>query len=129
VLISAQDSHAILNLKVPHGKSHCLIRYEGGVLITAGGAAPLVGEPSKQIKITSVAYKPASLVVDADVSRDAPNSTIELRTGQKVLKVRGAKPTLVSSGLYDLVVDPAGNTGPSASQYRHTEIVVDFVAR
>jgi glycogen debranching enzyme len=125
----AQDSHAILNFKVPHGKSHCLIRYEGGVLITAGGAAPLVGEPSKQIKITSVAYKPASLVVDADVSRDAPNSTIELRTGQKVLKVRGAKPTLVSSGLYDLVVDPAGNTGPSASQYRHTEIVVDFVAR
>ena len=91
-----------LNFKVPHGKSHCLIRYEGGVLLSVSGAAPLVGEPSKQIKITSVAYKPASLVVDADVSRDAPNSTIELRTDQKVLKVSGAKLTPVSAGLYDL---------------------------
>ena len=80
----AQDTHATLNFTVPHGKSHCLIRYEGGVLLSVSDAAPLLGEPSKQIKITSVAYKPASLVMDADVSRDAPNSTIELRTDQKV---------------------------------------------
>ncbi len=98
----AQDTHATLNFTVPHGKSHCLIRYEGGVLLSVSDADPLLGEPSKQIKITSVAYKPASLVVDADVSGDAPNSAIELRTDQKVLKVRGAKLTLVSDGVYDL---------------------------
>jgi hypothetical protein len=124
-----QDSHAILNFTVPHGKSHCLIRYEGGVLLSVSGAAPLVGEPSKQIKITSVAYKPASLVVDADVSPDAPNSTIELRTDQKILKVRGANLTPVAGGVYVLVVDLPGNTAPAASQYRHTEIVVDLAAR
>jgi len=125
----AQDTHAILNFKVPNGKSRCLIRYEGGVLLSVSEASPLVGEPSKQIKITSVAYKPASLVVDADVSSDAPNATIELRTDQKVLKVRGAKLTLISGGVYDLVVDPAGNTGPAAGQYGHTKIVVDFVGK
>ncbi len=125
----AQDTHAALNFKVPHGKSHCLIRYEGGVLLSVSGAAPLVGEPSKQIKITSVTYKPASVVVDADVSRDAPNSTIELRTDQKVLKVRGAKLTPVSDGVYELVVEPAGNTGPAPGQYGHTEIVVDFASK
>jgi hypothetical protein len=88
-----------------------------------------VGEPSKQIKITSVAYKPASLVVDADVSRDAPNSTIELRTDQEVLKVRGANLTLVSDGIYDLLVDLPGNSAHTAGEYRHTQIVVDLVAR
>jgi glycogen debranching enzyme len=124
----AQDTHATLTFKVPHGKSHCLIRYEGGVLLSVSDAAPLLGEPSKQIKITSVAYKPASLVVDADVSRDAPNSTVELRTNEKVLNVRGAKLRLVSDGVYELLVDPEGNPGPEAG-YRHTEIVVDFVAR
>jgi glycogen debranching enzyme len=125
----AQDTHATIKFTVPHGKSHCLIRYEGGVLLSVSSAAPLLGEPSKQIKITSVAYKPASLVVDADVSLEAPNSTIELRTDQKVLKVRGAKLMLVSTGVYDLLVDPPGNTNPAAGQYSHTEIVVDFAAR
>jgi glycogen debranching enzyme len=125
----AQDTHATLNFKVPHGKSHCLIRYEGGVLLSVSGAAPLLGEPSKQIKITSVTYKPASLLVEAEVSPDAPNSTIELRTEQKNLKVHGAKLTPVSDGLYDLVVDPAGNPSPAAGKYRPAEIVVDLVAR
>jgi glycogen debranching enzyme len=124
----AQDTHATLTFKVAHGKSHCLIRYEGGVLLSVGGADAVLGEPSKQIKITAVAYKAASLVVEADVSRDALNSTIELRTEQKVLKVRGAKLTLVTGGVYDLVVDPPGNPGPAAGQYGHTQIVVDFGA-
>jgi hypothetical protein len=92
-------------------------------------AAPLLGEPSQRIKITSVAYKPASLVLGADVSRDALNSTIELRTDQKVLKVRGAKIRLISDGVYELLVDPAGNPVPAAGEYRHTEIPVDFAAR
>ncbi len=108
----AQDTHAALTFTVPHGKSHCLIRYEGGVLLSVSDAAPLLGEPSKQIKITSVAYKPASLVIDADVSPDAPHSTIELRTDEKVLKARGAKLKLVSDGVYDLLVDPVSNPVP-----------------
>jgi hypothetical protein len=119
----AQDSHATLNVTVPHGKSHCLIRYEGGILLSVARAAPLVGEASKEIKITSVAYKPASLVVETDVTRDP--STIELRTDEKVLKVQGAKLTPVSAGVYDLAVDPAGDPG----RYTHTQIVVDFAPR
>jgi hypothetical protein len=125
----AQDTHATLSFTVPHGKSHCLIRYEGGVSLSVSGPAPLLGDPSKQIKITSVAYKNASLVLEADVSPDATNSTIELRTEQKPLKVRGAKLRPASNGVYDLLIDVPGNPGAAASQYRHTEIVVDFAAR
>ncbi len=124
-----QDSHATLNVKVPHGNGSCVIRYDGGVLLSVRGTAPMVGESSKQIKITSVSYKPASLVVDADVSREALNSTIELRTDQKVLKVRGAKLTPVSSGVYDLLVDRVGDPSSTSGQYGHTEILVDFVSR
>ncbi len=125
----AQDSHAILNLTVPHGKSHCLIRYESGVLLSVSDAAPLLGEPSKQIKITSVAYKALSLALDADVSRDPLTSTIELRTDQKVLKVRGAKLKPASDGLYDLLVDLPVNADPGASEYQHIKVVVDFAGK
>jgi hypothetical protein len=124
----AQDTHATMKFTVPHGTSHALIQYQGGVLLSLSGAAPLLGEPSQRIKITSVAYKRASVVVDADVSRDAPNSIIELRTGQKVQQVRGAKLSPISDGVYDLLVDPAGNPGP-AGPYRHTQIVVDFAGK
>jgi glycogen debranching enzyme len=124
----AQDTHATMKLTVPHGTSSCLIRYEGGVLLSLRGAAPLLGEPSQGIKITSVVYKPASLLVDADVSRDTPNSIIELRTDQKLLQVRGAKLSPISDGVYDLLVDPASNPGTATGPYRHTQIVVDFAA-
>ncbi len=125
----AQDTHATLSFAVPRGKSHCLIRYAGGVLLSVSDAAPLLGEPSKQIKIISVAYQPASLVLTADVSVDAPSPTIALRTDQKPLKVRGAKLSLVSDGVYDLLIDLPGNLGPAAGEYRHTDVVVDFAAR
>jgi hypothetical protein len=125
----AQDTHATMKLTVPHGTSSCLILYEGGVLLSLSGAAPLLGEPSQGIKITSVVYKPASLVVDADVSSDVPNSIIELRTGQKVQQVRGAKLSPISDGVYDLIVDPASNPGPAPGRYGHTQIVIDFVGK
>ncbi|HET6220366.1 MAG TPA: hypothetical protein VFE27_25275, partial [Acidobacteriaceae bacterium] len=86
----AQDTHATLKLTVPPGRSHCLVRYEGGVSLSAGSPAPLLGEPSTAIKITSVVYKAKNLVVDADVSQAMP-STVELRTGEKPLQASGAK--------------------------------------
>jgi hypothetical protein len=123
---NVQDTHATMKFTVPHGTNSCRIRYEGGVLLNLMGAAPFLGEPSQGIKITSAVYKPASLVVDADVSRNAPNSIIELRTGQKVQQVRGAKVNQISDGVYELLVDPASNPGPSPGRYGHIQIVVDF---
>jgi glycogen debranching enzyme len=121
-----QDTHATMKFTVPHGTTTCLIRYEGGVLLSLSAADPRLGEPSQGIKITSVVYKPASLVVDADVSSDGPNSIIELRTGQKVQQVRGAKLSPISDGVYDLIVDAASNPSPAPGRYGHTQIVVDF---
>jgi glycogen debranching enzyme len=114
----AQDTHATVSFPVPQGKSHCLIRFEGGVSVGVKSPAPLVGEASKTIKITSVVYKSTTLVVGADVAQPG---TIELRTNEKPLRVHGAKLNSVSDGVYDLMIDPPSNAG-----YRHIEVTVDF---
>jgi hypothetical protein len=88
-----------------------------------------LGEPSKGIKIISVAYKPGSLRVSADVSRDASASTIELRTNEEPFQPQGAKLTSVAKSTYDLIVDPETPGGSPATQYRHVQIVVDFAGR
>jgi hypothetical protein len=136
----AQDTHATLRFTVPSGKGHCRIRYEGGVSVSVRGTPPLLGESSRTVKITTVAYRATSLVLDADVSSDAPISTIELRTHEKPLKVHGAKLSLVSDGLYGLAIDAVSNEhdqaanshanpAPAPGEYRHAEIVVDFARR
>jgi hypothetical protein len=130
---NAQDEHANLRFAVSPGKSHCLLRYEGGVSLSVSRPAPLLGEPSKRIKIISAAYKPGSLVVIADVSQDG--SAIELRTKEKPLRVRGAELRAVSDERYELTVEPlaAGahnaNTNSTLGDYRHIEIIVDFASR
>jgi hypothetical protein len=126
---NAQDEHATLRFRVPSGNSRCLLRYEGGVSLALSSAAPLLGEPSKGIKIVSAAYKPGSLVVNADVSQ--AESAIELRTNEKPLRAHGAELKPVSDETYELIVQPlttAGNN-PTSRRYRHIEITVDFAAR
>ena len=130
----AQDTHAALRFTLPTGRSHCLIRYQGGALLGVKGSPPLVGESSKAIKITSVAYKAASLVVEAEVS-DAHSSILELRTSENLLRVHGAELAVVGDGVYDLVIGsamtPGRNSavGPPASGYRSIEISVEFVGK
>jgi glycogen debranching enzyme len=134
---NAQDEHAILKFIVPPGKSDCLVRYEGGVSLNVSSPVPLLGEPSKGIKIISAAYKPGSLVVNADVSQDGPGAPIELRTKEKPLRARGAGLRLVSDDRYKLIVEPltaGANTAnpapnPAPGDYRHIEIIVDFSDR
>ncbi len=85
----------------------------------------------------SVAYKPGSLVVNADVSQNSPAASIELRTMEKPLQARGAELRLVSDDTYELIVEPltaGGNNKNSAAHpapgdYRHIEIIVDFSDR
>jgi hypothetical protein len=125
---NAQDTHATLHLNLPHGKSHCLIRYEGGVMLSVSGPAPLLGEPSKAIKLTSVTRKAATLMIGAEVSRNAPTSTIELRTTEKPLKVQGATLKSLSEDRYELLVDQPSNDGSPNTEYHRVTIVVGFTA-
>jgi glycogen debranching enzyme len=121
-----QDTHAKLSFTLPAGKSHCLVRYRAGVSVSVKAPVPLLGEPSKGIKITSVTYQATSLVLGLDLSRDAPLSAIELRTDEKPQRAHGAKLTLSFPGVYDLLPDPMP---VPAGTYQHIEITVDLARR
>ena len=69
-------------------------------------------------------------MLQADVSRYASLSTIELRTNEKPLQAHGAKLSVVSDREYELFVDPVltldahkvdslANPAPAARGYRH----------
>jgi hypothetical protein len=130
---NAQDEHATLTFTVSPGKSHCLVHFEGGVSLSVHNPSPLLGEPSKGIKIISATYKPGSLVVNADVSQDSPVASIELRTKEKPLRAHGATLSSVSGDTYELIVEPsataANHPNTTPGEYRHTEIAVDFSVR
>ena len=129
-----QDTHATLTFTLPTGRSHCLIRYQGGALLSVKESAPLVGESSKAIKISSIADKAAGLVVEADVL-DGQLSVLELRTSDKPLHVHGAELKMVADGVYDLVIEPALTPAANSAvvapgrEYRSIEISVDFAGR
>jgi glycogen debranching enzyme len=125
---NTQDEHANLRFTVPPGKSRCQVHFEGGVSLSVHSPAPLLGEPSKGIKIISAAYKSGSLVVSADVSEDG--SAMELLTKEKPLRARGAELRPASDGAYELIVEPlttAGNN-PAPHGYRHIQITIHFAA-
>ena len=133
----AQDTHATVTFRLPRGHSRCLIRFEGGVLLSIKADAPLLGDPSKASKITAVhmtspADRGATLVVEADVWRDAQRPAIALRTSDRPLRVQGGELEPVAEGVYNLVVDPASKASAGSasiapsSDYRHIKVSVDF---
>ena len=124
-----QDAHAIVTVTVPNGKSHCVLRYQGGVSVDVRPSSPLVGDASQGIKIVSAVYTAKRLSILADVSPNAAASTIELRTTDKPAEVQGAKLTLVSPPMYQLAVNPP-DTGSSAlpDGYRRAQITVSLAA-
>ena len=121
-----QDTHATLHFKVPSGKSDCFLGYEGGVAVDVKDPAPLVGESSRGIKLTSVAYDSKTLVLKADVRRDGNSSVITLRTGEKPLGAHGAKLARIAQDEYQLIVD---QTPVPDAVYQHIEITVDFAGK
>ena len=112
-----QDTHASLTLQLASGKTKCQVRYRGGISLSVNAQAPRVGQASGAIKIASVAYHAASLVLTAEVFEAAD---IEMRTSQKPIKVQGATIIPGSTSAYYLRVDP------SQSGYKPTRITIDF---
>jgi hypothetical protein len=119
-------AHATISFRLSPGKTRCLLHFEGGVSLSVQSPAPLLGEPSKGIKIISAIYKPGSLVVNADVSQDG--ASIELRTKEKPLHAHEAELKLISGDVYELIVERSATAG-KPGDYRHIEITVDFSAK
>jgi glycogen debranching enzyme len=118
-----QDTHAVVDLPVGKGKQRVLMHYRGGVEVGVPRIAPMPGDRSVGAKIVDVRYRDARLSIVADVP-NAKDATLNLRTRENIVEVKGASLRPVSDGLFDLAV-PARITGNDPS-YRRVEITVSM---
>ncbi len=120
-----QDSHAALDLQLPHGATKASINFTGGVSIAVPHRVLLPGDRSRGTKLTSVSLKGARLVIAADVdaSREA---SILLRTDDKIANVSAATLRPLENGWSELVIAPPANSATATSPYRKVELAVEF---
>jgi glycogen debranching enzyme len=119
-----QDSHATIHLQLPQGATHCIINFQGGVLLSIPQASSSLGDQSRGVKITTVEREKNTLVIEADVDSSS-ESTISLRTWEKLGQVSGAELRPVAGGVYDLLISRTSNS-KTMPIYRHAIIRVEL---
>ncbi len=124
----SQDAHARMEFTLPHGSTLLTVAYKGGVAVTPSLPPPLIGEPSKAIKITRTTLTARVLTVGFDFLPSRASS-FELRTSGKIKDVEGGTLQSISPESYRVVIQP---TDQSASKepdvFQHGKVVVTFAA-
>jgi glycogen debranching enzyme len=120
-----QDSHAVVDLTIPHGRTTCTIQYRGGVLLSVPSHTLLPGDASSGVKITGVKYKGATLLIDADFAGSYGGSIL-LETTDKIQHVTGATLRSTSDGVTSLDIAPGPAGQQNTTGYAHIEIAVEF---
>jgi hypothetical protein len=113
----AQDQHAVLEFAVPQGISEISLRYRGGVALVMPETHPSLGEPSTEMKLTSVALAADGLHLGFDVM-SAKENKLRILTERAVRRASHAEIRRLSGHLYELAITPAA-TGGSAYQRQH----------
>jgi glycogen debranching enzyme len=120
-----EDTHAKVDVGLPHGDSLIAIDYSGGVEIEPAAQVLAVGDASHGIKITRVNLQGETYTVDYDYL-PAASASFELYTPWTITRVEGARLEKLSQGAYKVAVDPlAQNAGKT--DYHHGEVKVSFV--
>ena len=119
-----QDTHATLDLKLPHGTSHIMLGYSGGVSLVLPQVKPLLGDPSRAMKLIDVKLNGSTYIVDAQAD-SSQISNFQLRTDRKVVAVQGATWKSLSANTYELTV-PSSETLEPSHTYHAVQIVVDL---
>jgi glycogen debranching enzyme len=120
----SQDTHATVDLDLPHGTSHLSLAYSGGISLLLPRTHPLLGNSSRAMKVIGVKLHRNTYIVDAQIDADNASS-FELRTDRKVLAVHNATWKAISSHTYALTIAPASSEDHPHS-YSPVEIVVDL---
>jgi glycogen debranching enzyme len=117
----SQDAHATVDMELPHGTSHITLNYAGGVSLVLPQVHPLIGDPSRAMKLTGVKLNGSTYTVDAQVDTTEA-SNFQLRTDRKVVAVHGATWKSLSADTYEFTVPPVD----TSHNYHAVEIVVDL---
>jgi hypothetical protein len=109
---NAQDEHARLELTVPHGNTHCDLRYQGGVDVVPDIPHPQVGDTSIGLKIIDLSLEQNVLTVTADADL-GEQSSFTLRSAATPELLGGARLEVAPDGSYRVILDNSSNPVPS----------------
>src|SRR5262249_33160553 len=118
---NAQDTHATLDLSLPHGETSVEIHYDGGILIVPALKEPSVGDASEGPRITGVHVSDGVFTVELEhwASKAA---TFELHTPWTITNVTGAEFAAAGPGVFRFTVD--GHGGNDKHRYEHGTVTV-----
>lgn len=119
-----QDSHAKIELELPHGNSTLTVGYSGGVQVEPDTQPPATGDPSHQIKITKVNLQGARYTIDFDYI-PAVGGSFELYTPWHIDQVRGAQLQDASPYKYRVTV----GSQAAGTAYEHGEVQIFFAQK
>jgi hypothetical protein len=98
--------------------------FHGGVSIIAANSTPLLGEPSRGIRIIDTSLVGDDLKITADVPVDR-SSTIEIATAWSVVKAEGASVDVIAPQS-DRITFMARSDRASVDGYQRVEAIVRF---
>jgi hypothetical protein len=123
----AEDSHAKVDFRLPHGDTTLAIEYAGGVTIEPPLPKALIGSASQAVKITRVNLRGRVYTVDFDYVPSAPGS-FDLRTPWRIKNVTGTRFEAVSRDCYRFM--PAVYPPQEHEhKYQHGEVQVIFASQ
>lgn len=100
---NAQDTHARMQFRVPHGSASLTLTYQGGVAILPVLTEPAVGAPSEALKIVRTTLAGGELTIEFDRA-GAAAATLELRTPWKIRSLQGATYEASAASVYRLSI-------------------------
>jgi hypothetical protein len=119
-----EDEHVKLEIEAPPGTSHCRLRFAGGVSLVLTRPTPHLGDPSTDMKLTSLHLQNQVLSIDADVN-SAGNSTFRMRTSWKIATLKGATIRPLSDVSYEVTMQrPSAPTNSLGYAHTHVEITL-----
>jgi glycogen debranching enzyme len=117
----SQDTHAKVEFTLPHGDTLLMISYEGGVSILAATSTPMLGDPSRAMKITGVHLDGRTYTLNFDYI-PAAGASFDIRTPWSIKSVDGARVESTLPRIYRLTVNaPTQNTA-----YQHGTVSLTF---
>jgi hypothetical protein len=120
-----QDTHARLQISLPHGDTVLTIGYAGGVTIIPAPPQPSLGEPSTAIKVTGVSLQDRVLTIEFD-HWGSTQSSLELRTPWEIKDAQGADFKVTAPSVYRITVNATAQD--DKHEYARSKVVVRFAA-
>jgi hypothetical protein len=118
-----QDQHVAIDLEVPKGEFDVTVRYRDGVALVMASPRPLLGEPSKGMKVKDVALTGDSLKLNVDFV-PAESTNFSIRTSRTIESAAGVDFKRTATETYELSIHSSSNA--ASHDYESRQIAVNF---